>query len=117
MLASDSDANHSPTARAMRDKSRADLAVRDSRVARLSRGLVCPRFAVAAMCLSSAYRFAVHDLRNDPLWNPILSRSFSRRIEMESARLHNALRRNRLRCLRTGDIDNAGAAFAYPLFE
>jgi len=94
MLASDSNANRSPTARALRDKSRANLAVRDTRVARLSRGLVCPRFAVAAMCVSRAYRFAVRDLRNDALWDSILSRSLSRRIEMEPAGFHSAVRRN-----------------------
>src|SRR2546421_10482090 len=36
---------------------------------------------------------------------------------MESARLHSALRRNRLRCLRTSDIGDARAAFADPFFE
>jgi hypothetical protein len=94
MLVSDSNANRSPTACALRDKSRANLAVRDARVTRLSRGLVCPRLAVAAMCVSRAYKFAVHDLRNDALWDPILSRSLSRRIEMEPARFHSTVRRN-----------------------
>ena len=117
MLASDSNAIRSPTAHAARDKSRANLAVRDTRIARLSRGLVCPRVAVAAMRISRAYRFAVRDLRNDAMRDPILSGPFSRRIQMESARLHSALRRNRLRCLRTGDIGDARAAFADPFFD
>ena len=56
--------------------------------------LVCDRFAMAAMCLSRAYRFAVCDLWNDAMRDSILSWSLSRCIEMESTRLHSAMGRN-----------------------
>ena len=75
------------------------------------------RPAMATLRVSRPHETAVPHVWDDAMWDPILSGPFSRRIQMESGRLHSALRRNRLRCLRTGDIGDARAAFADPFFE
>lgn len=49
--------------------------------------------------------------------HPILSRPLRRRTAMEPIRVRSYLRRDRLRCLRIGDIGDARAAFADPCFD
>ena len=86
-------------------------------LARLGSDMADDRPAVAALRVSRPHQTAMPYVWDDAMRDPILSGPFSRRIQVESAHFHSALRRNRLRCLRTGDIGDALAAFADPFFE
>lgn len=79
--------------------------------------MVDNRPAMAALLVSRPHQAAMPYVWDDEMRDPILSGPFSRRIQVESTRLHSALLRNRLRCLRTGDFGDARAAFADPFFE
>jgi len=50
------------------------------------------RFAMAAVRVSRNHGFALHHMRDDAMRDSILSRSLSRCVEMESARIHSTLR-------------------------
>ena len=86
-------------------------------IAELCSRVADARVAVAALHVSRPYPPAMPYVWDDAMRDPILSGPFSRCIQVESASLRRALRRNRLRCLRTGDTGDARAAFADPFFE
>ena len=75
------------------------------------------RPAVAALRVSRSYPTPMRDVWNDALRDSILSRSLSRRIQMESTHLHSALRGYFLRCVCTCGAGVARTASADLFFE
>ncbi len=116
-ISSAANADLPSSARFGRHRSRADLVKRVGFVLGCRSPLAGAGFALARLLVSSAHGIAVPNLRNDALWDPILSRPLPCGIAMEPIRVRGSLQCHWVRRIRACNSCSAYASTADASFD